>query len=540
MNGDDRSDPVWAIADLRRQVTCRFDAELRLTWVDQAYAALYGHHVVGTSFLDLLPAADQQEILRSLRAITPERPRVKTRHRSISADGAVIWQEWTYHGVFDADGNIIEYHGIGRDISEEVVQDERRRRAEDRLQQAAAATGLGTWDFHLRTGQVQVDARALEILGLPGDEWTIPIETWIARIHPDDLADIQRLWAKAVSGARDWDMEYRVRGASDGTWTWIHSIAIDRTDERIFGIFSDVTERRKTGDRLRESERRLQFALQAAREGLWDLDVEARRMDLSEHSTALLGLNEEGPVDGWLGMVHDEDRVSVDTAMEELIDGRTTEYAIEHRIRQEDGRILWVHNRASALERAACGQAVRLVGLLADVTDRRQTMSEFEYLAHHDTLTGLPNRAAFWDAVRRILDEGRPAALVLVDLDHFKPVNDDHGHDFGDRLLIEVAARLRSTVRRSDIVARLGGDEFALLCPDFHGGRDERIVVRVLAALAEPYQIQGRHIGISASAGIASIGPGESSDQLYARADGALYAAKRAGRNRVVTAGGPG
>ena len=253
----------------------------------------------------------------------------------------------------------------------------------------------------------------------------------------------------------------------------------------------------------------------------------------------MLGLGATWPDDGWLGMVHEEDRAAVDAAMNALIEGKLSEYAIEHRIRHGEGGIIWIHNRASALERDPGGRAVRLVGLLGDVTDRRRTMIQFEYLAHHDTLTSLMNRTAFWDVVRGVLDQHQPAALVLVDLDNFKPVNDDYGHDTGDRLLIEVAARLRGVVRRSDTIARLGGDEFALLCPNFQGGRDERIVTRILATLAEPFSIQGRTISISASAGVALADSDETSEQLYARADVALYAAKRAGRNRFVMAGPP-
>ncbi|HEX2525215.1 MAG TPA: sensor domain-containing diguanylate cyclase [Geminicoccus sp.] len=230
-------------------------------------------------------------------------------------------------------------------------------------------------------------------------------------------------------------------------------------------------------------------------------------------------------------MVHEGDQAAVDEVMDALIEGRESQYAIEHRIRNGHGEVVWVHNRASALERDASGRAVRLVGLLGDVTDRRRTMLQFEYLAHHDTLTGLLNRTAFWDAVRGALLTEQPAALVLVDLDEFKPVNDDHGHDIGDRLLMEVAARLHGVLRRSDTIARLGGDEFAILCPNFQGGRDERIVTRILATLAEPFAIEDRIITISGSAGVAIASGTDQPDQLYARADAALYSAKRAGRN---------
>jgi diguanylate cyclase (GGDEF)-like protein/PAS domain S-box-containing protein len=538
MGGDEGHDPVWAIADLRRQIICRYSPDLRLLWIDDAYARLYGRGVVGTSFLELLPPSDRDAFLRNLQRITPAEPRVTSRHRSIRPDGTIEWQEWTDHGVYDSEGNILEYHAVGRDITEEVQHREGRVVAEARLNSAIAAAGLGIWEHDLRTGKDFLDERARQIMGFAGVA-NEAVPAWLTRVHPDDHDHLAASWAEVRASGTGWNMQYRARTAS-GSWVWVHSIAIDRTDDKILGILSDVTERRKTEERLRGSERRLQFALHAAREGLWDLDLAGGRMELSDRAAALLGLETDPPSDGWLGMVHEEDQASVKAVIAALVEGRDHEYSIEHRIRRSDRSILWVHNRASALDRSATGRAVRLVGLLGDVTDRRRAMLEFEYLAHHDALTGLLNRTAFWEVVGRVLGEKRSAALVLIDLDHFKPVNDDHGHDVGDQLLIEVAARLRRTVRRSDTAARLGGDEFALLCPDYQVGRDDGIVQRVLAVLAEPYWIREHHvIEVSASAGIAPACPADSSDRLYTRADGALYAAKRAGRNRCVTAEGP-
>ncbi|WP_035486048.1 sensor domain-containing protein [Geminicoccus roseus] len=535
MNRVDPADPVWAIADLRRQITCRYDRDLRLLWIDHAYARIHGRHVVGSSFLDLLPPADRDAIRRNLARITPEQPRIVTRHRSFGADGSVVWQEWTDHGLFDADGRVVEYHGVGRDITEEVQQREERLAVENRLRRAFAATGVGTWDYDFSTGENRLDARALRIMGYGDDVPRDVLPSWAECVHPDDWQGLERRWAAVEAGGLDWDVEYRARSAA-GSWIWLHSVAIDRSGDRVFGILSDVTERRESENRLRQSERRLQFALQAAREGLWDLDVRTGRMELSERAALLLGLAPDDPAKGWLALVHEEDRAEVDAAMQALIEGSRAECAIEYRICRGDGRVLWVNNRASALERGPDGHALRLVGLLGDITDRRRAMQEFEYRALHDPLTGLLNRTAFWEAVARLRVEEAAAALVLVDLDHFKPVNDTHGHDVGDRLLVEVASRLRGTVRRSDIVARLGGDEFALLCPGFQGGRDEGIITRLLTALAEPYRIDGLVIRISGSAGIALVAPTDSNEQLYARADSALYAAKRAGRNCFVTA----
>ena len=519
-------------------MACRYDQDLTLTWVDNAFQRTFGAGTIGRCVLDLWPEGDRAGLAQSIARITPDHPRVTNRHRSVSADGFVKWQEWTDQGVFDEHGKIVEYHALGKDVTAEIFVHDRRLAAEDRLRRAIAASGVGTWEHTLSSRIDMFDARALQILGYPSDTPLDQVPPWQERVHPDDLPRTTAQWERAAAGDAHWDSEYRVRSQS-GSWIWVHSFAIDRSEDKIVGIISDVSERRNAQDRLRDSERRLQFALQAAHEGLWDLEVATQRMELSDRASQLLGLVGTCPPDGWLQLVHEDDRQIVARALAGVIDGTYGDYAIEHRVRHPDGDVIWIHNRASALDRDMFGRATRLVGLLGDVTDRRRTMLQFEYLAHHDTLTALLNRRAFWKVVGDVLDQREPAALVLVDLDNFKPVNDDHGHDIGDRLLVEVASRLRAVVRRSDTTARLGGDEFALLCPNFEGPRDERIVVRILAAMAQPFMIQGIAISISASAGVAIVSGSDTTDQLYARADGALYTAKRAGRNRYVMADAP-
>ncbi|HEX2525214.1 MAG TPA: PAS domain-containing protein [Geminicoccus sp.] len=283
MTSDRSRDPAWAVADARREMSCRFDPELRLLWADRHCASVDGDDMIGLCFPEMLPPADRAANEAAIRAIVPDHPRTTTRHRFTARDGRVTWQEWTIHGVFDALGNIVEYHALGRDVTSEMDDEERRLAAEIRLRRAIAATGLGTWEHTLSTKIDCFDARALEILGFHAGGSSGHIPAWTERVHPGDLDRVVAQWEKAAAGEGHWDCEYRVRTES-GAWVWIHSIAIDRSGGKIVGILSDISDRKRAEERLRESERRLQFALEAADEGLWDFDVRSGGMELSDRS----------------------------------------------------------------------------------------------------------------------------------------------------------------------------------------------------------------------------------------------------------------
>ena len=184
------------------------------------------------------------------------------------------------------------------------------------------------------------------------------------------------------------------------------------------------------------------------------------------------------------------------------------------------------------------GEVIGTVGSARDITERKRGEAFVQHLAHYDVLTDLPNRALLHDRLSQALTQARrdraKLAVLFVDLDRLKPVNDTYGHDIGDLLLIEVASRLRSAVtRKTDTVARLGGDEFVILLPRINREHDAAVVAqRVLDVLSRPFAIDDRAIAISASIGVAvSPQDGEEAEILLKSADGAMYGAKRAGRN---------
>jgi diguanylate cyclase (GGDEF)-like protein/PAS domain S-box-containing protein len=293
--------------------------------------------------------------------------------------------------------------------------------------------------------------------------------------------------------------------------------------------------------RLAESEERHALALQGANDGLWDWDVRADRLYFSPRWKAMLGYTESeiGDAAGeWLGRVHPDDRAALTLALDGHLNGATQHFESEHRIQHHDGSYRWMLSRGIAV-RDHTGRASRVVGSQTDVTGRREAEQRLQHDALHDALTGLPNRVLFLDrldqAIRRA-QRRQPAscaAVLFLDLDRFKLVNDSLGHAVGDRLLVAVGRRLESTLRPGDTVARLGGDEFTILLDDVCDAIEATVIAeRVQHTLQEPFHLDGRELVVAASIGIALAGHDAAPNDVMRDADVAMYRAKADGKGR--------
>jgi diguanylate cyclase (GGDEF)-like protein/PAS domain S-box-containing protein len=284
---------------------------------------------------------------------------------------------------------------------------------------------------------------------------------------------------------------------------------------------------------LRRSEERYALALRAANDALWDWDLETGEVHFTERWQEMIGAAGEPGMDRWLERVNPEDRPQLEAAIAEHLAGETPLLDHEHRLKAAGGDWIWVRARGIAVFDDA-GHAVRMAGSVSDVTARRRALDHLEHQATHDPLTGLANRAYFFSVLERSLERARrgeqpPCAVVFLDLDGFKLVNDRYGHVFGDAVLATVGGRLQHSVRPGDIVGRLGGDELAVLLPACPDAEEARMVAeRLTAALAVPYEVLGEAIEISASAGIAVAAPDETAEELLREADAAMYRAKLA------------
>lgn len=299
-------------------------------------------------------------------------------------------------------------------------------------------------------------------------------------------------------------------------------------------------ERKRADEALRESEERYALAARGANDGLWDWDLQTQRVYYSARWKAMLGCDEAEIGDGpeeWLSRVHSEDRPALEAELAARWEtGGGNECAIEHRVRHQDGSYRWMLSRG-VVQRDGEGKAVRMAGSQTDITSSKA----------FDPLTGLPNRTLFHDTLAACLEHaarepGYPFAVLILDLDRFKVINDSLGHAAGDELLVHVAQRLRSAVRSAppgtrgashDLIARLGGDEFAILLENVDGGGAVRIAERIRESIHAAFKLESREVFTTASIGIA---PGGSAYRTPAEvlrdADTAMYKAKSLGRSR--------
>ena len=280
---------------------------------------------------------------------------------------------------------------------------------------------------------------------------------------------------------------------------------------------------------------RYAIAWQASGDGIWDWDLGADRLWLSGSWRAIVGAGGEGEAPGeWLDRVHPSDREALDAAIRAHLDGQSPRFESEHRLRHEDGSWRWVLARGQAT-RDATGKAVRFSGSAMDVTDPKAGASRVS----QDALTQLPNRAHFLELVERSLAHGRRregyrSAVLFVDLDRFKSVNDDLGRVAGDELLVKIGDRLKTCLREGDVLARPGGDEFTILLDDVkEAGETELVADRIHQAIGQPFEVAGHEVCATASIGIALSAPAYSrAEDLLLDADTAMYRAKAQGGAR--------
>ncbi len=299
-------------------------------------------------------------------------------------------------------------------------------------------------------------------------------------------------------------------------------------------FWNDITDHATAQLALRRSEERYALAAAGANDGLWDWDLVAGDVHFSARWRGMLGLSIEagsGRPHDWLDRVHPEDRQNLKVALDAHVAGHTEHFTHEHRMLHSDGNYRWMLCKGAAVRRPD-GTATRLAGSLTDVTDRRRA-------AQHDALTDLPNRVLFVELLGQALERGRrplgrPCAVLFLDLDRFKIVNDSVGHQTGDQLLVAVARRLQACVRDGDVVARLGGDEFTLLLNELPNiEHAHRVAERILDSIQMPLSLNGREIFTSASIGIAISKPEYArTDEIMRDADSAMYRAKTRGKAR--------
>ena len=363
-----------------------------------------------------------------------------------------------------------------------------------------------------------------------------------AIVHPEDVERVTAaLQAAAATPGESQHLEFRAQHG-EGRWVLLEAAVDDlRHDPAVEGVViacHDITDRQRAEAELREAHERFRSAFEHAPIGMALIGLDGRLAQVNRSLAQMLGRAKDQLAGApTLSFIHPDDQDAVCEAMRRVIAGDLGHTRVEPRFAHVDGRPVWVALTLSPV-RDALGGPLYLMGQVEDITERRDSGARLAHQAVHDPLTGLPNRARFVEQLRDALTQpqgdGR-VAVLFVDLDHFKVVNDSLGHAAGDRLLVAIADRLRTATRPSDTLARFASDEFTILC---EGVRDEatafELANRVAVAIAKPVPLVEGEVFVSASVGIAlSTGDMETPETLLRNADAAMHRAKDQGRARA-------
>ncbi|MEO6172164.1 MAG: PAS domain S-box protein, partial [Arenimonas sp.] len=309
------------------------------------------------------------------------------------------------------------------------------------------------------------------------------------------------------------------------------------------GSIEDISAQVHAERAMRASEERFVRATNGSNDGLWDWNPQSGEMYFSPRWKEQLGYSHvelEADIDEWLNRVHPDDRSMIQDAIESHRSGHTAQIEIVHRLRHKDGHYRWMLVRGVRSLSRVDG-VERIAGSQTDITVRKRAEERLQHDALHDNLTGLPNRALLMDRVNQAIrqnrrDKNKRFALLYLDLDRFKLINDTLGHTAGDQMLIEVSRRWRKRVREYDTLARMGGDEFVLLLENLHDANEAKgKAEQLLAVLEQPAWVGGQNIKIGSSIGIVFVEDNEyTAENLLRDADTAMYSAKTSGRNCAV------
>jgi diguanylate cyclase (GGDEF)-like protein/PAS domain S-box-containing protein len=427
-----------------------------------------------------------------------------------------------------------------------------RKQAEQAMQHMKTLMERTESMAHLASFQWEVDANTViwspemfQIFGLDPAQGAPNLEGQAQLYTPASTQNLYDAVSKALAGGMPYHLELTaVR--PDGEQRPCDVRGFPQRDGsgrvvRITGLVQDITERKQAEAAFKASEERWKFAIEGAGDGLWDWNIQTGQAFFSSRYKQMFGYVDADfgtTSDEWSKRIHPEDAPGVFAELQPYLEGKPGSATVEFRMLCKDGSWLWTMGRGMVVERDAAGKPLRMIGTNADISERKAHENQLEHIAHFDSLTNLPNRVLLADRLQQAMAQdqrrGQQLAVAYLDLDGFKVINDRHGHESGDQVLITLAKRMKEALREGDTLARIGGDEFVVVLIDLEDpSASLPMLNRLLAAAALPVQVGGRTLQVSASLGVTFFPQAQDidADQLLRQADQAMYQAKLAGKN---------
>ncbi|MDD2487165.1 MAG: diguanylate cyclase [Candidatus Gracilibacteria bacterium] len=444
--------------------------------------------------------------------------------------------------VFDDYGNFLGYVETYHDRTE-IIQKDRElvksniqiTKTKEFLESALENSKQGIWEWNMQTGEVEADNNFYKILGYDPEKERMSYEFWEEILHPEDKSIIQEEIEKHIKGMTEhFQFTYRLKH-KNGEYIWLTATGkVTETDIngnpiKAIGTHMDFTEITNMKNFLIANEQKLQAIIGSIPDLLLVLDKEGKYKEIySGNPNYFMGNRKVGT--SILSIFDNKNSAIIQDKITKAIKTQSVE-SINYSIMDSAGNIHYFSGKIRALNDD------EVVIITRDITKEKEREKQIEFLAMHDILTGLPNRAYFNEEIPRFINlssrQKNKLAVLYFDLDGFKNVNDTHGHDVGDKLLIEVGNRINAIARESDIFARIGGDEFGMIINNY--GKKENISTvceRILSEIKRPFDIDGHELKVGASIGI-SLFPEDGTDQieLQKKADIAMYKVKNSGKN---------
>ena len=510
------------------------DAAGRLLYANSAALEAFGYPVAE---LDRLSATD----LLPRLPVGTGRPRGPSGNRLVlegrRRDGTVFPAQVTLgHAVIDGTELSV---AVTRDLSEELRVESELRRTTEQLAEAQRLARLGSWSWDIPQNKVTWSDELFRLYGLEPGAVEPSYEGFLERVHPADRASVDARNRKAFADHQPFDDVKRCirEDGSEFLMRTQGEVIADHEGNplRMVGVCEDVTAEKEAERATAE----LASLVQSSADAIVSCTPAGTITSWNPGATAIYGWEPDEMVgQPMTAIIPDDLQSEYEEKVTQLVRGEVVEH-FETRRRRRDGSLVDVSVALSAV-RNPDGSLLAISAIARDITQHKRFEDELQQLADHDSLTGLLNRRRFVEALGAAVAKGAAnggGAVLMLDLDNFKYINDAFGHPAGDELLRSVASLLAESLGEGEVLARLGGDEFAVLLPG--AGRDapNRTAIRLLETLrGHALPIDGRPLGVTASIGIAPFGgDGRTGEELLADADRAMYLAKDGGRDRAMT-----